>query len=224
MRDISAEESVDDFGELRGAGEVLGSTRLNDQERQLGDDRNGRAGSAKVSGNIRHDGHGRALEFDDRRGSCWGHGQRDRHAADPQGHDGIDRRIEDPQSLDGTDRRVEDPQGLDGEFPGRLRPRRGGDGIGLGNMGGAEFSISTPPPRPPNGISDDAAARGNGISEYEGCEGRVDAIEGVTIDIKNATTEMNDEIRGGLRRINDRLDEVEEKSITQRTQCATAIE
>ena len=40
----------------------------------------------------------------------------------------------------------------------------------------------------------------------------------MTIDIKNATTEMNDEIRDGLRRINDRLDEVEEKSITQRAE------
>ena len=81
-----------------------------------------------------------------------------------------------------------------------------------------EYTISTPPPQPPNGISHDAAARGNGISEYEGCEGRVDAIEGVTIDIRNATTEMNDEIRDGLRRIHDRLDEVEEKSITQRAE------
>ncbi|CAE7485839.1 unnamed protein product [Symbiodinium natans] len=81
-----------------------------------------------------------------------------------------------------------------------------------------EYTISTPPPQPPNGISHDAAARGNGISEYEGCEGRVDAIEGVTIDIRNATTEMNGEIRDGLRRIHDRLDEVEEKSITQRAE------
>ena len=80
------------------------------------------------------------------------------------------------------------------------------------------YVISTPPPRPPNGTSDDANARGNGISEYEGCEGRVDAIEGVTIDIRNAATEMNDEIRDGLRRINDRLDEVEDKSITQRAE------